>query len=215
MDRYLTLFLVASVLCGCQLRRQRDTQSYQTVAKDPRRDEALARREAARAKSLLESGELAEAEKALKAALAADLFHGPAHNNLGIVYFRQSKFYLAAWEFQYAAELMPHKPEPKNNLGMVLEAVGRLDDAAKQYGQAMAAAPDNPEYVGNLTRCRIRQNKRDAETRKLLEELLLKDTRPDWLKWARGELLRMPLAESATATQPALPLPPPTRPPAQ
>jgi hypothetical protein len=32
---------------------------------------------------------------------------GPAHNNLGIVYYRQKKYYLAAWEFQHAARLYP------------------------------------------------------------------------------------------------------------
>jgi hypothetical protein len=35
---------------------------------------------------------------------------GPAHNNLGIVYYRQKKYYLAAWEFQYAAKLMAYSP---------------------------------------------------------------------------------------------------------
>jgi hypothetical protein len=41
---------------------------------------------------------------------------GPAHNNLGIVYYRRKKYYLAAWEFQYAARLMayhgPHGQDP-------------------------------------------------------------------------------------------------------
>jgi len=202
MTRYLSLLITASVICGCQLRGRHVERSYETVAKDPRRDEAVARKEATKGKALLAEGDLADAEKAFKAALAADLFYGPAHNNLGIVYYEQKRFYLAAWEFEYAAKLMPGKPQPKNNLGMVFEAVGRLDDAAAHYGQAVAAAPDNPEYIGNLVRCRVRQNKRDAETRRLLEELVLKDTRPEWVHWARRELLAMPTASTGSPSLP-------------
>jgi Flp pilus assembly protein TadD len=190
MRRSILVLCVGLVLCGCHLRR--------------RGNAALARRQTATGKDLLKVGKLPEAEEALKAALAADLFHGPAHNNLGIVYYRQKRFYLAAWEFQYAAKLMQNRPEPRNNLGMVFEAVGKLDDAAKCYAEAMDMEPDNPEFIGNLARCRIRQSRRDAETRRLLEQLLLKDTRADWLEWANMELVKMGAASPApVTTQPA------------
>ena len=112
---------------------------------------------------------------------------GPAHNNLGKVYFRQGKMYLAAWEFQYAMKLMPNQPEPPNNLGLVFEAAGKLDDAAESYGKAVAREPDNIDALGNLARAPRRGDK-DAEVRDLLNELVLKDTRPEWVAWARDRL---------------------------
>ena len=38
----------------------------------------------------------AQAEEMLREALTVDLYHGPAHNNLGVLFLRQSKLYEAA-----------------------------------------------------------------------------------------------------------------------
>src|ERR1700722_3903999 len=90
------------------------TQSpYQTVAKDPRRDTDLARKLTAQAIDSIDQSKWPDAEALLKKALDADVTFGPAHNNLGTVYMYQNNLYLAAWEFQYAAKLMPYQPEPK------------------------------------------------------------------------------------------------------
>ena len=108
----------------------------------------------ARGVELLKADQLEEAENVLKAALAADLFFGPAHNNLGLVF----------------------------------EAVGKLDDAAKWYEAALELEPDTPEIIGNLARLYVRRDPRDPRTRELLEDIILKDTRPDWSSWARERL---------------------------
>ena len=213
MRRYLFVPLALLTVCGCALPRQDNAGAYRTVARDPRRDTSAARDEAAKGRALMAAGDLAGAEKAFKAALTKDLFHGPAHNSLGVVYYRQKKFYLAAWEFQYAAELMAHRPEPRNNLGLVFEDVGKLDKAVTHYTEALKLEPDNPVFIGNLARCRVRRGQRDGETRKLLEDLILKDTRPEWVAWARTELLGMAPAEGrAPTTQPASGLRPPVGP---
>jgi len=115
---YSTAILLA--VGGCQLRKADDLARYETVPADPSRDTEKARALTAKAVAMLKDGQLEPAEAELKAALAADLFHGPAHNNLGTLYYEQQKYYQAAWEFQYAAKLMPDRPEPKNNLGMVM-----------------------------------------------------------------------------------------------
>ena len=88
--------------------------------------------------------------------------------------------------------------------GLVLRHVQCVDEAVGYYAEARRIGPDNPEIIGNLARCRLRNGQRDEPTRALLRELLLKDTRPKWVEWARMELMRMfsaPLGE--TATQPA------------
>ena len=166
------------------------TQSpYQTVAKDPRRDTDLARKLTAQAIDSIDQSKWPDAEALLKKALDADVTFGPAHNNLGTVYMYQNNLYLAAWEFQYAAKLMPYQPEPKSNLGLALEAAGKLDDAVGWYDQAMKIEPDNPQYLGNDVRAKIRRGDKDPQVRELLIKLVSVDTRPDWVQWAREKLV--------------------------
>ena len=148
---------------------------------------------------LLNDDQAEEAEKTLKAALSADLFFGPAHNNLGTLYHRQEQYYQAAWEFQYAVRLMPGKAEPKNNLGMVFEAVGRLDESAKWYEEALAIEPDNVEITGNLARVMIQTDRRSNKIRKLLSDIVMKDHRSEWVAWAREQLTLIGQPETTPA----------------
>jgi Flp pilus assembly protein TadD len=104
-----------------------------------------------------------------------------------------------ATEFNYAAKLMPNKVEPKNNLGMVLESVGKLDQSAKNYEEAMALEPDNVVVAGNLARVYVRTNRRDEKTRELLTDVVTKDPRPEWVSWAKDRLVRMGQPTSAPA----------------
>jgi len=136
----------------------------------------------------LDDGEYSEAETVLKEALAKDVFFAPAHNNLGKVYYHTGRYYLAAWEFQYAARLLPDQPEPKNNLGLVFEAVGKLDDAVTEYDQGLALAPDNVHVLTNLARAKWRRGDRGEELRVILGDIVLKDTRPEWISWAEEKL---------------------------
>src|SRR5207302_136282 len=102
--------------------------------------------------------------EALKAALEADVMYGPAHNNLGIVYMKQGKpLYDAAWEFEKAIKLMPHQPETRNNLGLVLEQAGKLSEATDAFMRAHEMEPDNPEYIANLANLRIERKMLDQE----------------------------------------------------
>jgi Flp pilus assembly protein TadD len=78
-----------------------------------------------------------EAEAILREALAADLYHGPAHNNLGVVYLRQGRLYEAANEFEWARKLMPGNPDPRFNLALTLERAGRTGEALAMYGTAL------------------------------------------------------------------------------
>lgn len=161
---------------------------YQTVASAPRRDSDVARTLNTEAFELISKKEYAEAEKRLKQSLEADVLFGPAHNNLGKVYYHEHKFYLAAWEFQYATKLMPNQPEPLNNLGLVFEAAGQLDQAVTCYDKAMHAEPDNAQFIGNLARAQIRRGDSGAAVDALLHKLIERDTRPEWVNWARERL---------------------------
>jgi Flp pilus assembly protein TadD len=186
---------------GCQSESRQPPADYQTVGRDPQRDADAAARENARGADLMDHGDWAGAEAAFKAALTADVLHGPAHNNLGKVYFHQGKLYLAAWEFQYAMKLMPNQPEPLNNLGLVFEAAGKLDDAVASYDKAAALEPDGVEPLGNLARARYRRGDRGDDVKVLLNKLVVLDTRPDWLRWAKTTLVRMEAGEDEGVTR--------------
>jgi Flp pilus assembly protein TadD len=186
---------IATIGSGCashQKTAKDKSGTYETLAAgDERGDAAKAERHNTTALTMLERGDFAGAEAELKSALAADVMYGPAHNNLGKIYFHQDKLYLAAWEFQYAMKLMPNTPEPRNNLGLVFESAGKLDDAVASYDEAMRLEPDNVQFIGNLARARVRRGDRDDAVRELLDKLVLRETRPDWADWARGELAAM------------------------
>jgi Tfp pilus assembly protein PilF len=222
LKQLFVVTVLASLVYGCQSHTL--AGGYQTFPKDPRRDTDAARQHNAAAVKLIADDRLDDAEKELKDALTADLFFGPAHNNLGTVYFKQKKYYYAAWEFQYAAKLMTDSPQPRNNLGLVYEEVSRPDDAAKWYDEALQLAPDSTEATANLARLRIRNNQKDDRTRQLLGDVVMKDTRPDWVAWARKELALMgtPVAPGSAESlampptvPPPLPVPPPPVPPVQ
>ena len=184
--------VLAAAACGCAGKTRTAAPEYQTLKPDPARDGDSAARQNARAVDLIEQRKYDEAERLLKRALTADITHGPAHNNLGKVYFQRGQYYLAAWEFQYAVKLMPGQPEPRNNLGLVFEQVGKFDEAIGWYGKATELAPDNPLLIGNLARARVRRGDRDEDVRAVLARLVATDTRPQWVAWAKEQLALMP-----------------------
>lgn len=165
---------------------------------------ALARQKHAEALPLLRKGKPADAEPLLREAVSADPAFGPAHNSLGSVLLARSDWYAAAWEFQYAAKLMPEAPEPRNNLGLVFERVNKLDDAVSWYQRAVALRPEDPVLLGNLARARIRRGDRGEDVRALLTDLVAKDLRPEWVQWAQEELT---VGRNRPASRPAAELP--------
>ncbi len=192
MNRHALIISTATCLlwaglagCASSEHQRVVASSYRTATPTPIKDLEKAIKSNLEGITHLEKKQLDQAERLFKASLTFDVTYGPAHNNLGKVYYLQQKYYQAAWEFQYAANLMPNHPEPKNNLGLVLEAVGKLSEAIDAYAQAVRLEQDNPELIGNLARAHIKRGDRDAQTRGLLEELLLKDTRQDWRLWAQ------------------------------
>jgi len=199
----LSLLIIPILLAGCGGRGR--SNGYVTVPPDPRRDSEQARRLNAQAVEKLSQDDLEAAEKLLKQSLEADVFFGPGHNNLGTVYFRQQKLYLAAWEFQYAAKLMPNQAQPKNNLGLVFEQVRKYDQAQENYEAALALEPDNPEIIGNLARLYVRTNRKDSRAYELLTELVMKDTRPQWVNWAKQRLATMHYLPECSSQPAAIP----------
>ncbi len=236
-----SLVVVTAVLAlpGCALwKEQKQPATYETVAANPTYDTAEAEKQHAKALKILNGcscfnsvlallsseetllkaqvEELALAEGHLQKALIADVTYGPAHNTLGLVYTIQRKFYLAAWEFDYAAKLMPEQVEPLYNLGLLYEVSDKLDSAIECYEQALALAPRDPLVLGSLTSVRMKNGQSVDELRPMLEAIVFGDNRPEWIEWARDLLGTNPIpmvAETLPANHavPATP-PSPTKP---
>lgn len=128
------------------------------------------------------------AERLLRQALSADLYFGPAHNNLGVVYLGRGMLYEAAGEFEWARRLMPGHPDPRMNLAITLERAGRIDDALTEYAAALEAYPGHVQTMQALVRCQLRHGRRDDRTPGFLEEVSMRGTTPEWREWARTAL---------------------------
>ncbi|MDR3198690.1 MAG: hypothetical protein LBU34_12555 [Planctomycetaceae bacterium] len=175
------------IVAGC-VSKSTTTPKYETVMVNPRHDTEAAAKQNQHGLEALAKGKFDKAEKHFKEALIKDIDFGPAHNNLGRLYFDQGKNYLAAWEFEYATKVMPQRGEPYNNMGMVMERVGKLEQAVDAYEMANVLCPNHPEIVGNLARVSWCQDKSNVRTRNLLEQLIFIDTRPDWVSWAKEQV---------------------------
>lgn len=126
-----------------------------------------------------------EAERILREALAADLYHGPAHNNLGVLYLGQGKLYEAASEFEWARRLLPGHPDPRINLGAVYERAGRNDEAIASYESALEVYPDHLQAMESLVKLQLRVAKTDEFTDRRLAEIALRGETEQWREWAR------------------------------
>lgn len=196
--RMLFTTVLAALLAGCHPA----VEPPPPARGDVTRNNAAARADTARALKLIDQKQFAEAEPLLNRAIDADPSFGPAHNDLGLVYYQLGRLYDAAWQFQNAIKLLPSQPQPQNNLGLVLESALKFKEAEQAFTEAHRLEPQNPEYAGNLARVRLRLGERDEETRHLLQIVILSDTRPEWVEWARSNLTRMrtPIPEELPPT---------------
>lgn len=175
----ITIFL-ATCFCRCAATSQNDT----VIAQASDRNAELASELNDKAVKLINNNKLDEAIKILNKSLDADDMFAPTHNNLGYIYLKKKQFYNAACSFEAVIKLNPLAPEPRYNLGLVYERAGRLDEAVDRYDQAHRFSPANPQFLAALINARLKRGDRDKEITQLLQELVLKETRPEWREWA-------------------------------
>ena len=154
------------------------------------RDPAASQRLAQEAIKLVAT-DPARAEALLREALNADLYNGPAHNNLGAMYLSQGKLYEAAGEFEWARKLMPGHPDPRLNLALVLEGAGRTDDALATYATALEVYPEHVPTMQALTRLQLRAGRTDDRTPRMLDEVAMRGETAAWRDWAKFQRARM------------------------
>jgi Tfp pilus assembly protein PilF len=208
------LILILFAVCGCASDGMKGG-NYETIKVNPKRDPEAAAKLNRQGVEALSRGKLDKAEKLFKDALIQDVDYGPAHNNLGRLYFDQGKNYLAAWEFEYATKVMPSRAEPYNNLGMVMERVDKMEQAIESYETAHTLCPNHPEIVGNLARARWSHAQNNPQVSELLEQLIFVDSRPEWVSWAKEQIACGKLATNEVppnTSSSSVPMPPVTMP---
>ncbi|MCB9848557.1 MAG: hypothetical protein H6814_09100 [Phycisphaeraceae bacterium] len=175
-----TAVALAAGIAGCANSTRSPYSSFDsTIQRDP----VLARELYARVRRL-DPDEREEAERLLRECLAADLYHGPAHNNLGVILLDRGELYEAANEFEWARKLMPGHPAPRVNLAMTLERAGRFDEAISAYDAALAVFDGHLPAIEGKTRLQIRSGRIDETTLSMLDDIAMRgDT--EWREWAR------------------------------
>ncbi|MEW6747310.1 MAG: tetratricopeptide repeat protein [Planctomycetota bacterium] len=131
-----------------------------------------------------------EAETLLREALSKDLYHGPAHNNLGVIYLQQGKLYEAANAFEWARKLMPGHPDPRLNLGLTLERAGRLDEALETYETALEVYSEHIATMQAIARLMVRNGRADERLPSLLQAIAERGESEEWRSWAREQIAR-------------------------
>ena len=132
-----------------------------------------------------------KAEKLLREALTADIYHGPAHNNLGVLYLKKGMLYEAAQEFQWAQKTMPGHPDPRLNLALIMEKAGRVDEALIGYASVLEVYVGHVLAMQAMTRLQLKSGRADEETRAMLKEIALKGEDQTWREWARAQSTKL------------------------
>lgn len=137
------------------------------------------------------NSESEQIEKFLHQALAADLYHGPAHNNLGVLYMNQDRLYDAANEFTWARKLLPGHPDPRVNLAAVLDAGGQSSDALAAAHSALEIQPQYIPALQTIALIQVRERTTDKETLAMLDIIRYRGESKQWRDWATNHLSKL------------------------
>ena len=180
---------------GCRSPEGHQTTSPYEPMREVMRDTSKAQALTQRAAKLIDADDLEGAKEVLQEALAADLYHGPGHNNLGVVHLKLGELYEAANEFEWARKLMPGHPSPRMNLALTLENAGRTQEALATYQTVLEVYPEHIETIQAMARLQIRGYPEPTleyseDLVGLLSEIALRGTTKRWRDWARDHLQR-------------------------
>jgi tetratricopeptide (TPR) repeat protein len=181
MNRLLPALALTLLLAGCG------------SARGPYADSASQQRDIAKAESIFQRAvavldkDVAEGETLLREALGFDLFHGPAHNDLGVLLLKQGRLYDAAEEFEWARKLLPGHPEPRVNLAIALERGGKHTDAIDAARTALEVRPGNLPALLTLTWIQVNQGLADGKTLAQLDTIVSRSNDPLWRGWAERQ----------------------------
>ena len=175
----VALLVIIGSLASC-----RSTIGPYSTPTEVSRDTTAAERLSREAADLIDS-DPNKAEAILREALTKDLFYGPAHNNLGVVFLKQDKLYEAANEFEWARKLLPDSADPRVNLGIAMERAGRGDEAFRAYEAALEVAPGNIAAMQGAALCSARSHTTPPQLASWLDTIAVRGESSAWRDWAR------------------------------
>jgi len=114
-----------------------------------------------------QSGDLAEAEKHLRRAVAINPTNDVMQSNLALVLARQGNLVEATGHFYRALEINPSDPATLNNLAITLAQQGKLDEAVQQFQRALEIRPDDVSGHTNLANVMLARGDFDGATEHL------------------------------------------------
>ena len=189
--KYPALVALLTILTGCASTRVGPYSPQTEGARNPLEAQRLTEQ----AVALIDT-DPERAEQLLRDALTADLYHAPAHNDLGVLYLQRGELFSAASEFEWATKLLPGHPDPRLNLALTLERAGRIDDALAEYRSALEAYPGHIQSIQAMTRCQLRHEPDEARDDPALaanlQEIALRGDSPQWRAWAQQRLAIAP-----------------------
>ena len=98
--------------------------------------------------------------------------------------------------YQKAAALDPAYPTPLNDMGVLLEGQGRLDDAAQAYQKALALNPNYLEAHANLAMLYERMGEKEKAIYHWLKRYQLGDPYDPWTARAEERLVGLGVLKS-------------------
>lgn len=120
------------------------------------------------------AGRLEEAEEDYRVTLAMEEHHAPAQHYLGVLLHQCGRHEEGLALMHEAARTAPADADWCNDLGNVLFACERFDEASLAYGQALALRPDDAQLWTNLAAARRAQKLPQAAI-DACEQALLRD----------------------------------------
>ncbi|MDR3111186.1 MAG: tetratricopeptide repeat protein [Planctomycetaceae bacterium] len=108
--------------------------------------------------ALHRNGDFAGAERGYRFVLEREPLHAGALHFLGMLFFARQQFTEALLFLEKALQLRDGNAVYHNNYGVVLKALGRLDDAENAFRKAITLTPDYADAHSNLGSVRLIRN---------------------------------------------------------
>ena len=141
----------------------------------------------ARAQSVEEMGDIAEAERLYRLLMKSDPADASAPFNLGNMLRANGRYVEAEAAFRTATRVDPQFAQAWYNLGDLLDDQGRTDAAIEFLRKALRVAPDYADAMFNLALLLQRKNQY-AEAVNCWRFYLASDSHSDWAMRARRSL---------------------------
>ena len=138
----------------------------------------------------IQAGDYRTAKEVLEQVVAEDESDAVAQNALGICAMKIGEYPLSAWAFGKAITFSPDSFEAINNLGMLYEMTGKLDQAVEQYQQAYQQSDSDIQILGNMTRAQLKLGLRNAVVFEHLHTIEMNHPLDSWRVWARQEQVK-------------------------